>query len=207
MKNILFTLLTICILTSCENKKINSQISKVISKEYTNPPKLESFKNPEKLIEILTNKNNIHFTGWGELSYLNEKNKWGAHSAINTFGKTSDNGQINDIGYQLLGSEKNYVNEVQIILNIKNPEEKKEALTNLFVFASQTLAKLNIENPNNFKDEILKDNQYYFENETYYLLLKKEKHKEQNYSISNIPDIKLDKYIEVEISKLFIKSK
>lgn len=103
-----------------------------------------------------------------------EDSAWRRHTAINPFGSHSKNGYQNDIGYNMLGSE-DYVYEVQLKLNIKNPEEKGEALNHLAIFAQQTLVKLDIETPANLIPQIKKDKQFYFESDSYYLCIKRVK--------------------------------
>lgn len=161
------------------------------------------FNDVVQLETILTNKSTLKFTTWTKGNRW-----WRAHTPINLFGNHSmDNEYQNDLGFQIFGAEENYVNEIQLVLNISNLKEKKEALNHLAIFAEQTLFKLDIAIPDNLKIEILNDNQYFFENEFYYILLKKENRAENNQNMSGISELKLDEIVAIETRKLIIKSK
>tara|TARA_R110000796_G_scaffold88850_6_gene191947 strand:- start:4986 stop:5594 length:609 start_codon:yes stop_codon:yes gene_type:complete len=202
MKKILLFFYIITLI-SCNENKIKEQIEKAISTPFTNPPKLDVFNNVVQLETILTNKSTLKFTTWTKGNRW-----WSAHTPINLFGNHSmDNEYQNDLGFQIFGAEENYVNEIQLVLNISNLKEKKEALNHLAIFAEQTLFKLDIAIPDNLKIEILNDNQYFFENEFYYILLKKENRVENNQNMSGISELKLDEIVAIETRKLIIKSK
>tara|TARA_R110000868_G_scaffold4211_3_gene26436 strand:- start:660 stop:1286 length:627 start_codon:yes stop_codon:yes gene_type:complete len=208
MKKILLNFVLLVFLIACTDNKIEQQIQKAVSMENSNPPKMKAFSNVGNLKETLTDNSALVFSQWRKLQIADGSEKWTAHTPITRLGKNSiKNGSQNDIGYTILGAEENYVNEVQLNLNINNAEEKQEAFFHLAIFAEQTLASLNIEQPSDLRAKILNDENYFFENDSYYILLKKDEWAQKNYNRSHILELELDKSIAIETTRLIIKSK
>ena len=205
MRKILYILLIGVLFGGCNNIEIEKKIQNSILAKYNNPPKIKSFSNVEKLKETLTDKSSLNFNRWRKSKFINEEDKWFSNTGIIQFGKHSKNGFQNDIGYVLLGKEKDFINEVQIVLNIKNPDELEESLSSLAIWSKQTFGKLKIDSPINLNKSILNGDQYYYENELSYILLRKQNKSETNYNIH--PEKKIDKKITYQNWKLIIKSK
>ena len=206
MNKILFTSLIIgFFLGACNDAKNERKIQNSIAENYSNPPKIKTFTNVEDLINILSDKSSLSFNEWRKSKFIDGSEKWSSNTAIEQFGKRSNNGFQNDIGYVIYGKEKKYCNEVQIVLNIKNKSEFDEALFSLSVWSEQTLDKLKIEVPENLNQAILDGQQFAYENESAYILLHKQNKSEENYNIH--PEITLDNRVNYQSWKLIVKSK
>ena len=125
------------------------------------------------MIELLVENSNLEFTTWSKQQYVNKDIKWAAHTPIDRFGAYSKEGEKNDIGYQLFGSGKDYVNELQLVLNVYNAEDKENALTHLAILSEQVLLKLGIELPKDLKEQIVADKHYFLEMDSNYILVRK----------------------------------
>ena len=128
MKNQLLSFVLIFSLIGCNSKSEDSEIirniSTILKQEYSNPPKLIAFNNIENLIETLENSNEFsEFTPLRFIEAHNENDKtWESHTSIIPIGTISHHGTQNNIGYMIYGKEETFVNEVRLILNIKNSE-------------------------------------------------------------------------------------
>lgn len=205
MKKILFVFTIGFFLASCANTEVEKKIQNSISQNYNSPPKIRTFTNVENLIENLSKKSSLNFNNWTKTKFSDSSEKWSSKSAIEQFGKHSRNGFQNDIGYVIYGKEKEYCNEVQIILNLKNPKEMKESLSTLSSWTEQTLNKLNLKIPDNLNESILDGKQFAYENDSAFILLHKENISEKNYNLH--PEKKNDDEINYKRWKMILKSK
>jgi hypothetical protein len=205
MKKILFVFTIGILLASCANTEVEKRIQNSISQNYNSPPKIKTFTNVENLIENLSKKSSLSFNNWTKSKFSDSSEKWSSNTAIEQFGKNSINGFQNDISYVIYGKEKKYCNEVQIILNIKNPKEMKKSLSTLSSWTEQTLNKLNLKIPDNLNESILDGKQFAYESDSAFILLQKENISEKNYNLH------LEKQLEEEINykrwKMILKSK
>jgi hypothetical protein len=205
MKKIILFILSVTLLTGCKDNKIEEKIQGSILTEYMNPPKLNPFLEVGSLKGILTNKSSLQFNEWQKSKFLNGDEKWSSSTAIIQFGAHSNNGFQNDIGYALYGKEKEYCNEIQIVLNVKNSKKVKEALSTLSVWSEQTLAKLNIKAPDNLNESILNRKQFAYEDESSFIMLQKQKKLEINHNVH--PKKALENEVTYNRWKLIVKSK
>ncbi len=198
MKNQLLGFVLIFSLIGCNSKSEDSEIirniSTILKQGYSNPPKLIAFNNIENLIETLENSNEFsEFTPFRFIEVHNENDKkWVSHTSIIPIGTGSQHGTQNNIGYMIYGKEETFVNEVRLILNIKNSEEKENALSELYSWSTSILKDLNIDEPDFLNSKILNGKQYYYENDSNYIILIKRLFNEDNHSISSYSEIKLD---------------
>jgi len=205
---LLFITSLVCCSTNETNKVTLNNIASSIASNYNNPPKVKGFINVEDLRELLASKTKLtEFNSWRFSKFSNGEKKWTSNTNITQFGTHSKNGVQNDIGYSIIGKEERFVNEIQLTLNIKNAELKKEAMSNLAIWSEWTLEHLNLETPIDLKSRTLNGQQYCSENENCYILLKKSEHTEKNLTISNYSEVKLDKFIDYEKWTFIIKSK
>jgi len=205
MRKLLFFLLIGMLLGACTDSETEKRIQQAVLTAYKNPPQIKSFEEVASLLKILSDNSELSFNEWGKLTYHDGSEMWGSSTAIQQFGKYSKNGFQNDIGIILIGKEKEFINEVQIVLNIKNPAEFQAALASLSVWSEQIVNKLNIEHPVDLSKSILNAQPYYYENELSYILLQKQRETDTNYNIH--PKKELDKKVTYERWKLIIKSK
>lgn len=205
MRKLLITIFFTTFIVGCDNNITKKEIQSYIQVDYNNPPKVISFKNIDNLIKTLSSKSSLTFSKWNELKFSDESKKWSSDTPILEFGKYSKNGFQNNIVYTILGKEKEHCNELQIILNIKNPEQIEKAFSHFLFSVEQTLAKLKIKFPQTLAKNIRDRKQFAEENEYSYIILRKQESTEINYNIHH--EKKLDKKITFQSWKLIIKSK
>lgn len=205
MKKLVFLLFSICMLIGCSNAETKKSIANAHSLPYSNPPKTKIFHDVTGLKGLLIKNSTLFFTDWTKNKFVDGSEKWTSHTPLEQFGTHSNNGFKNDIHYHLLGKDEGFVNEVRIVLNIKNSDDKKQAKETLSLWTQQTFANLAMDAPEGLLRSIKKGNEFYAETPDNYIYLKKVKKEEINGNIH--PEKELAAKIEYLRWSVVIKSK
>lgn len=173
--------------------------------QYANPPKLSLFHNVEKLRKIIVSVSDQVVTEWKLSKFANGSENWYCHTTLTQFGKVSENGFQNDLHFVLLGNQSSSINEVNIILNIKNEKDVDNAKQMLLLYTNQLFIRLGLIYPKELPQSITYGEEFYFEDDSCYMYLFQEQEKEFNNNIHSIKE--LEKEIVYTQWKLSIKSK
>lgn len=201
------SLLILILLTfiSCSNNETHQNIQRAKNAKYSNPPKLIFNENIDELQKQIIEGTSLIMVAWNQFKFSDQTMKWAAHTSIKEFGIPSENGFRNNIYCYIFGKEQNYVNELRIVMNMKNKKGKTEAIETFLNWTNRIWLKLEISTPQELLTSLNELNEYYFEDDISYIYLYKESHIEPNNNIH--PNKKLDKDITYTRWILSIKSK
>ena len=177
---IFFTLSTFI---SCSNNETIKNILRAKNMQYANPPKLSLFHNVEKLRKIIVSVSDQVVTEWKLSKFANGSENWYCHTTLTQFGKVSENGFQNDLHFVLLGNQSSSINEVNIILNIKNEKDVDNAKQMLLLYTNQLFIRLGLIYPKELPQRITYGEEFYFEDDSCYMYLFQEQEKEFNNNI------------------------
>ena len=139
--------------------------------------KIKEFNNVEGVISKLSNNGIGILRGWKK-----DELGWYSFSDYYNFGSNS-NGLQNNIAYYINSRQKEYVNEVKLVLNINNKNETKNALSFLNKLFEKTLKSLEITVPDNFHQNVLNREEFKYTNEAFDINLKLDKSKIETWNI------------------------
>ena len=103
---------------------------------------------------------------------------WFSSTDYFSFGKQSNtNGMQNNLAYYLESKQNSFVEELKIILNINNANEKKQGLVKLKTITQKTFKNLNLDIPKGLLTNISIGKEFRAENEYFVTKLELDKSK------------------------------
>lgn len=165
MKNLskLLPLIFAITLLSCGNNKKDEKAISEVAETTKSKMKIKIFNQTTNLLIELSANGIGELKEWKKLEGMG----WGSLTDYFQFGETEGGiGLQNNLAYYLEG-EENYAKNLQLILNINNPEKKREAVKLFTETVEKTFKTLEIETPEGLLEAIKKDKDFKSENRSF----------------------------------------
>jgi hypothetical protein len=140
---------------------------------------IELFKDVPYLI------GHLGLTGIGQLrSYKYDGYGYMASTDYFRFGSENSSGSQNNLAYYLEGNSRSEIDKLKIILNIFNPNERKEAIKKYNDLVTRAFKTIKVEIPKGMNNAILNGEDFDFENNKYFVVSKRMPGNIENYKMT-----------------------
>ena len=150
----------------------DAELKQTSSTDSITMPKIPTFGDVE-MTKIALNKNaigNIH--SWVHDEYGIDGYTWygGSPYYILKEGKT---GLSNDLAYYIYGNQNDFINKIELVLNICDATQEKSALKTFYKYSLKTLNSFDLQEPKELKKMVLSGREYRVETNDYIIATKK----------------------------------
>lgn len=166
--NFLVIGLSLMFLVGCGNSNSRQNTTNTeVSTEKENP-KIALFSEIDKTIAWLT------LSGIGQLGNW-QSDGMGEYFSVSPYYQFGSGTPQNNLAYNLVSENSKYIQKVNLILNINNGSERKQALQKFSEIAKKTLETLEIKIPEGLINAAKTGREFNFENDTYLVSVKLDK--------------------------------